>query len=189
MNVALSMASFLVALAAGVMLDGDRHARDAPSGTMDSLSAASPAGPSDAMASPEGPTYSSDVANVLLARANACANAGDWLCVIEATSNVISLHGDTPETQALLGYAVTNGGWAPSQAAPRTLVDHLSNPSLAQPAPPARPVQPAPSAQAARSSPTGASQQARHGHRMPVRSHSTHTRSNPGDELAELYRH
>ena len=50
MNVALSMASFLVALAAGVMLDGDRHARDAPSATSDPLSAASPAGPSDAMA-------------------------------------------------------------------------------------------------------------------------------------------
>jgi hypothetical protein len=171
MNVALSVTSFLIVLAAGVMLDGGRHSGGTQAGTTDPLSTASLAIPSDVMASPDNPAQSSDPSNTLLTRAHACAAAGDWACVIESTSNEIVQHGDTPETQALLEQAVVNGGWTPSAAAPNSPVANVPNVASAPPLP------------------TRASQEVRHGHRSALRLHSAATRSGSTEDIAVLFRH
>ena len=171
MNVALSVATFAIVLAAGVMLDGGRNSPGIQVGTTDPLSTASLAPPSAVMASPDDVAQSPEASSTLLARAHACAAAGEWACVIEATSNEIERHGDTPETQALLEQAVVNGGWTPSTAAPNSPVANVPNVASAPPLP------------------TRASQEVRHGHRSALRLHSSATHSGSTEDVVVLYRH
>jgi hypothetical protein len=176
-SVALSIAFFLVALAISASLDVGHHFRSTHTATTDTLAVASTVGVTDVTDNSDTPAQSSDPAIALLARAHDCAAAGKWSCVIETTNNVNSLHGDTPETRALLEEAVIKGGWTPGQAAPRSPRDDMHH------------------AQTAQAFPARTPQAARHGRRFPMRTRLTTTPppetlpTTGGQDLAGLYRH
>ena len=120
-SLAMSLAFFLTMVAIGVKYDVAHHPRSKPveSGRPAFASplanASTPAlTPAAAVTATSNPSM--DDPDTLLARAHRCESAGQWDCVIEATSGVIAQRGNTPETKALLAQAMIKGGWVPGNA-------------------------------------------------------------------------
>lgn len=118
-SVALSVAFYVLVLAADVKFDGGRH-DGGKSARPPLISAMGPKNdPAQAFAPNQAEPWAPQPqaggsADVWLARAHDCAANGEWDCVVEATSSAITLRGQTPETKALLAAAMENGGWGPA---------------------------------------------------------------------------
>ncbi|QBR00101.1 hypothetical protein [Paraburkholderia pallida] len=120
LSVALSVAFYVLVLAAGIGYDHAHRLRDPQSDTPDTASGAWLA----SVQAPPGrlmPLEAIAPVRVLLAQAHNCALAGQWDCVSDATGSAIALRGDTPETQpearTLVAQANASEMWVSSRAA------------------------------------------------------------------------
>ncbi|MFC5430559.1 hypothetical protein ACFPTO_17385 [Paraburkholderia denitrificans] len=139
LSVALTVTFYLLVLAADAKFDAGNHLSSNTSGAAQTftasaadsstgLAATTATSPSTSPAT--SPTTAAESTARLLARAHHCASAGHWDCVFEATTSVMALRGETPETLALLQQAVNGTSAAPP--APKAPV-LASNPRNARP--------------------------------------------------------
>lgn len=175
-SLGLSVAFYLLMLAIGAKYNSDHpvHARPAEP---DRSAPASPLAYATVPAPVATQTSTAliDDPDILFARAQACAAAAHWDCVIEATSGIVAQHGDTPETRALLAQAMLKGGWIARETSATTLEGKARY---------VRPVS---------TMPAGTMQATKHGHRhsvrvTPLRYAAASRPTYPGD-FGDIYRH
>ncbi|TAM00888.1 MAG: hypothetical protein EPN70_21015 [Paraburkholderia sp.] len=131
LSVALTVTFYLLVLAADAEFDVGNHLSSNTSSAVQAF-AASAADSSTGLAATTitSPTTAARSTDHMLAQAHQCASAGQWDCVFDATTRVMALRGETPETLALLQQAMNGTSAAPS--APKAPV-LASNPRSTRP--------------------------------------------------------
>jgi hypothetical protein len=118
LSVALSVAFYVIVLAAGISYDHAHRLRSPPSGTPDMYDADSALMYASASALPAMLVSAAGSEQVLQARVRDCALKGQWNCVGQATQDAIALRNDTPESQALLDEGTVDGTWTLANTLP-----------------------------------------------------------------------